>query len=152
MARNTRAVTVIGLGLMGSALARAFRKAGHDLTVWNRSASKTVPFQGSARIAGTITSAVAASGTVIVSLPNYEIANGLLRTTDVEGVIAGKALAQRTRGTPHDARDSEAWSRLHNATYLDGAIAGYPRTIGTDANEIFYSGDATVFEAQRDAL
>lgn len=33
-------VTVIGLGLMGQALAGAFLKAGHPTTVWNRTASK----------------------------------------------------------------------------------------------------------------
>ena len=33
-------VTVIGLGAMGSALARAELKAGHSVTVWNRSPDK----------------------------------------------------------------------------------------------------------------
>lgn len=33
-------VTVIGLGAMGSALARAFIKAGHTVTVWNRTAAR----------------------------------------------------------------------------------------------------------------
>ena len=33
-------VTVIGLGLMGQALAGAFLRAGHPTTVWNRSAAK----------------------------------------------------------------------------------------------------------------
>jgi len=37
-------ITVIGLGLMGSALARAFQNAGHSLTVWNRTAAKMQPF------------------------------------------------------------------------------------------------------------
>jgi len=33
-------VTVIGLGLMGAALARALVDAGHHTTVWNRSSVK----------------------------------------------------------------------------------------------------------------
>ncbi len=37
-------ITVIGLGLMGAALARALQRAGHDLTVWNRSPAKMRPF------------------------------------------------------------------------------------------------------------
>ena len=36
-------VTVIGLGLMGQALARVFLKAGHPTTVWNRTAAKAEP-------------------------------------------------------------------------------------------------------------
>ncbi|WP_307849746.1 NAD(P)-binding domain-containing protein [Qaidamihabitans albus] len=33
-------VTIIGLGLMGRALAGALLKAGHRVTVWNRTAAK----------------------------------------------------------------------------------------------------------------
>jgi 3-hydroxyisobutyrate dehydrogenase-like beta-hydroxyacid dehydrogenase len=33
-------VTVIGLGAMGSAIAKAELQAGHTVTVWNRSPSK----------------------------------------------------------------------------------------------------------------
>jgi 3-hydroxyisobutyrate dehydrogenase-like beta-hydroxyacid dehydrogenase len=149
---NRSTVTVIGLGLMGSALARAFHNAGHELTVWNRSVARTEPFRDSAQIAGTVRDAVAASDSVVVSLLDYDTANSLLRTADVEAVAAGRTVVQLTTGTPLDARDSEAWANRHGASYLDGAIAGYPRTIGTDANEIFYSGDATVFEAHRGVL
>jgi 3-hydroxyisobutyrate dehydrogenase-like beta-hydroxyacid dehydrogenase len=145
-------VTVIGLGLMGSALARAFQDAGFLVTVWNRSPAKAVPFEGSATVARTVRDAVAAGATVVISLLDYGAANGLLRTPDVEQAIAGKTVVQLTTGTPADARDSQAWAKRHDASYLDGAIAGYPRTIGTDANEIYYAGGAEVFDAQRDVL
>ena len=36
-------VTVVGLGAMGFALARALVKDGHDVTVWNRTASRAEP-------------------------------------------------------------------------------------------------------------
>jgi glycerol-3-phosphate dehydrogenase len=36
-------LSVIGLGAMGSALARAFRGNGHDETVWNRTVSRCEP-------------------------------------------------------------------------------------------------------------
>jgi 3-hydroxyisobutyrate dehydrogenase-like beta-hydroxyacid dehydrogenase len=149
MAADKTAVTVIGLGLMGSALARAFSEAGHQLTVWNRSADKAARFEGSARIAKTVEDAVAASPTVVVSLLDYGAAKGILRTPAVERVIGGTTVVQLTTGTPADARDTQAWITKHDGAYLDGAIAGYPRNIGTDGNEIFYAGDATVFEAQR---
>jgi 3-hydroxyisobutyrate dehydrogenase-like beta-hydroxyacid dehydrogenase len=152
MAADKTPVTVIGLGLMGSALASAFQRAGHELTVWNRSPGRAEPFQGTARIAGNVSDAVAASDTIVVSLLNYEAGNHVLRTPDVEKIIAGKTIVQLTTGTPADARDSEAWAHQHGATYLDGAISGYPRTIGTDGNEIYYSGDATVFESRRGVL
>lgn len=152
MATDRSPVTVIGLGLMGSALASAFHKSGHELTVWNRSPGRAEPFRTSARVAGSVRDAAAASDTIVVSLLNYEAGNSVLRTSEVEKVIAGKTVVQLTTGTPADARDSEAWAKQHGASYLDGAISGYPRTIGTADNQIFYSGDAAVFEAQRGIL
>ena len=38
--RSPTKIAVIGSGLMGSALARAFAAAGHDVAVWNRTPSK----------------------------------------------------------------------------------------------------------------
>jgi 3-hydroxyisobutyrate dehydrogenase-like beta-hydroxyacid dehydrogenase len=152
MADDGSAVTVLGLGLMGSALAQAFGRAGHELTVWNRSPGRTAPFEGSARIAGTVEDAVAASSTIVISLLDYGAANSVLRTAAVERIIAGRTVVQLTTGSPADARDSQAWAGKHDAAYLDGAIAQYPRTVGTEGNEIFYAGDAAVFEAQRALL
>src|ERR1035441_7734214 len=111
MAAEKTAVTVIGLGLMGSALAQAFSKAGHELTVWNRSVGKTAPFEGSARIARTVQDAVAGSSTVVVSLLDYGAASSILRTPEVERLIAGTTVVQLTTGTPADARESQAGAR-----------------------------------------
>ena len=36
-------VSVIGLGAMGSALVRALLRAGHRVTVWNRTSAKAEP-------------------------------------------------------------------------------------------------------------
>jgi 3-hydroxyisobutyrate dehydrogenase-like beta-hydroxyacid dehydrogenase len=152
MAADKTPVTVIGLGLMGSALAGAFQKAGHELTVWNRSPGRADPFRSSARVAASVREAVEASDIIVVSLLNYKAGNDVLRTPEVEGAIAGRTIVQLTTGTPNDARDSRAWAIQHSATYLDGAISGYPRTIGTEGNEIFYSGDPAVFESRREVL
>lgn len=36
-------VSILGLGAMGSALARALLRDGHRVTVWNRTTSKAEP-------------------------------------------------------------------------------------------------------------
>ncbi|MFC7468445.1 NAD(P)-binding domain-containing protein [Actinomadura keratinilytica] len=56
------AVTVLGLGRMGGALAAAFLAAGHPTTVWNRSPGKAdaLVVRG-ARRAGSVAEAVAAA-------------------------------------------------------------------------------------------
>jgi 3-hydroxyisobutyrate dehydrogenase-like beta-hydroxyacid dehydrogenase len=111
-----------------------------------------MPFQESAHVAATVREAVDASGTVVITLLDYAAANSLLGTADVEAASAGKTIVQLTTGTPRDAREGQAWARAHGAAYIDGAIAGYPQTIGTDANEIFYSGDLAVFDSEKALL
>jgi 3-hydroxyisobutyrate dehydrogenase-like beta-hydroxyacid dehydrogenase len=145
-------VTVIGLGLMGSALARAFSEAGHHVTVWNRTPEKSVPFRGIAAIADSVHEACAASDVIVVSVLNYDVSNNLLRAPDVEQVLAGKTLIQLTTGTPAEARDSEGWAGQRGLDYLDGAITTYPRDIGKANTTILFSGNAGVFENQRELL
>ena len=65
-------VTVIGLGLMGQALAGAFLRAGHPTTVWNRTAAKAEQLVGEgAKLAGSVGDAVAASPLVVVCVSDY---------------------------------------------------------------------------------
>ncbi|HEY4022850.1 MAG TPA: NAD(P)-dependent oxidoreductase, partial [Pseudonocardiaceae bacterium] len=42
----TTAVTVLGTGLMGAGVARGLARAGHDVTVWNRTPDKARPLAG----------------------------------------------------------------------------------------------------------
>jgi len=68
---GTSSVSVIGLGLMGAALAGAYLEAGYRTTVWNRSAGKAdaVVEQGATNAAD-IAEAVAASD-VLVCVVDY---------------------------------------------------------------------------------
>ena len=67
-------ITVIGLGLMGAALARAIQRAGHDLTVWNRSPAKMQPFIDDAVAAAPdVVSAVTASPVILICIDNYAV-------------------------------------------------------------------------------
>jgi 3-hydroxyisobutyrate dehydrogenase-like beta-hydroxyacid dehydrogenase len=55
-------VSVVGLGAMGSALARALRRDGHRVTVWNRTGAKAEPLvRDGALLAHSPAAAVSAS-------------------------------------------------------------------------------------------
>ncbi|WP_313958131.1 NAD(P)-binding domain-containing protein [Paenibacillus sp. Y412MC10] len=60
-------MSVIGLGMMGSALAQAFLMEGSRTTVWNRTPDKaeTLAAQG-AVAAGTVAEAIAASPLIVI--------------------------------------------------------------------------------------
>ncbi|MEV4896471.1 NAD(P)-binding domain-containing protein, partial [Nonomuraea sp. NPDC055795] len=90
------AVTVLGLGLMGEALARAFLRAGHPTTVWNRSPGKAdrLVAEG-ARLAGSAAEAVAASPLVVVCLTGYDAVHDLFGP--LEKILDGRVLVNPTR-------------------------------------------------------
>ena len=45
MEGSVRAVAVVGLGRMGTALAGAMARSDHTVTVWNRTASRATPLR-----------------------------------------------------------------------------------------------------------
>ncbi|GAA2441633.1 NAD(P)-dependent oxidoreductase [Streptomyces macrosporus] len=145
------AVTVLGLGSMGSALAGTLLDRGHPTTVWNRSAHKAEALADrGAKAAATAGEAVAASPLIVACVLDY----GALRTVldPVADTLAGRTLVNLTSGSPEQARETAEWARAHGADYLDGAIMTTPPGVGSPEMMFLYSGPETVFEAHRSTL
>lgn len=144
-------VTVIGLGLMGQALAGAFLKDGHPTTVWNRTAAKAEQLvaQG-AKLADSAGDAVAASPLVVVCVSDYDAVHELL--DPLGQVLDGRVLVNLTSGTSALARETAEWAARRGGTYLDGAIMAIPPAIGTADAVILYSGPQSAFDPHESAL
>ncbi|MGV9328164.1 NAD(P)-dependent oxidoreductase [Streptosporangium sandarakinum] len=149
--RTDTPVTVIGLGLMGRALAGAFLRAGHPTTVWNRTASKAdrLVAEG-ARPAPTVGDALGASSLAIICVTDYQAMYELLDASD--GELDGKTLINLTSGDSAQAREAARWAGQRGAHYLDGAIMAIPSAIGTAEAVILHSGPQPDFEAHRSTL
>ncbi|SFE93572.1 3-hydroxyisobutyrate dehydrogenase [Actinoplanes philippinensis] len=145
MAEENRVpVTVIGLGMMGSALASAYLKAGHPTTVWNRSADKAAALAGQGAIqAGDIKDAVAASDVLVVCVVDYTALRTILEP--VQSSLAGKVIVNLTSGLPADARTTAEWAKSVGARYLDGYIMTVPPAVGLPQTLLFYGGSQEVF-------
>lgn len=140
-------ITAIGLGLMGSALARALQRAGHDLTVWNRSPAKMQPFvEDGVPAAADLASAIAASPVILICIDNYAVTNDMLQSDAVAPVLEGRTVVQLSTGTPKEARTLSERLAARNVAYLDGAILCGPQHIGTDEAQILLSGDPAAHE------
>ena len=138
-------VAVIGLGLMGSALARAFVAGGRSPVVWNRSRERCAPFESlDATVASSVSDAVSDVDVVVVCVHDYDVTATLLG--DVTEALRGKVVVQLSSGTPTQARDAAAWATDHGVGYVDGAIMAFPQAIGTDAAVFLYSGPAGTYE------
>jgi len=135
-------ITAIGLGLMGSALARAIQRAGHELTVWNRSPAKMQPFvDDGVTGAPDVASAITASPVILVCIDNYAVTNTILQSDEIKPLLAGRTVVQLSTGTPRQAQETSEWMKLHNVSYLDGAILAGPVEIGTEDTQLLLSGD-----------
>lgn len=140
-------VTVIGLGLMGQALATAFLAAGHPTTVWNRTPGKAdgLVARGAVR-APSVADALTASPLVVVCLSDAAAVRDTLGP--YRDRLAGRTLVNLTSGTSDEARDLSAWT----AGYVDGAIMAIPEVIGTPEAFLLFSGAPEAFEKHRESL
>ncbi|WP_328659224.1 NAD(P)-dependent oxidoreductase [Nocardia salmonicida] len=142
-------VTVIGLGLMGQALAGAFLAAGHPTTVWNRTPAKAdrLVAEG-ARLAPTIGDALRAGSITIICVSDYPAVRELFDTTEV----GGTTLLNLTSGDSAQARETARWFAQRGAHYLDGAIMAIPQAIGTPDAVILHSGPQADFDTHQSTL
>ncbi|MEV1066058.1 NAD(P)-binding domain-containing protein [Streptomyces sp. NPDC050263] len=144
-------VTLLGLGAMGTALARAWLAAGHPLTVWNRTPARAASLAAKgARVADSAAEAVAAGTLVVVCLLDDASVDEVLADAD----LAGKDLVNLTTSTPAEARARAEPARERGARYLDGGIMAVPAMIGVPGagGYVFYSGSRELFERHRDTL
>ncbi|KAB7660873.1 NAD(P)-dependent oxidoreductase [Plesiomonas shigelloides] len=139
-----RPISVIGLGAMGSALASTLLKAGHPVTVWNRSAAKATPLIAlGATLAPSVSEAVAAGDITLICVDNYAVSQQLL--DEASKTVTGKVVVQLSTGSPQGARTLEGWCHARGACYLDGAILCFPDQIGTTDASITCSGANAAF-------
>ncbi|GAA1841205.1 NAD(P)-dependent oxidoreductase [Actinomadura bangladeshensis] len=151
MGHDSEQISVLGLGAMGTAIARAWLAAGYQTTVWNRTASRAEPLVAEgAKAAATAAEAVAASDLVIVCLLDDASVGEAL----ADAGLAGKDLVNITTGTPGDARERAEWAAGRGARYLDGGIMAVPPMIGVPESGayVFYSGSPELFAERRVAL
>ncbi|MGI5356695.1 NAD(P)-dependent oxidoreductase [Streptomyces sp. CA-252508] len=144
-------VSVLGLGMMGTALAAALVRAGHPVTVWNRTPARTGPLvaQG-ATPAGTPADAVTASPLVVLCLLDNANVHEVLDT--LGDSVSGRTLVNLTNGTPAQARELAARAAERGARYIDGGIMAVPQMIAGPHAYVLYSGDEEAYRAHRATL
>lgn len=143
--------TIVGMGLMGTAVARALASSGHDVAVWNRTHERAQVLESHGITAyEDVESAVDHAETIVLVLLDqataFEVLGGQVDR------IAGKAIINLMTGTPQEAAEFSSIAAQYGARYLDGAIECYPHHIGSPEALINLSGDAEVWAQHEDAL
>ncbi|MFH9008638.1 NAD(P)-dependent oxidoreductase [Streptomyces afghaniensis] len=141
-------VTVLGLGLMGGALAGAFLRAGHPTTVWNRTTARADDLVArGATLAGSPAAAIAAAPLVVVCVSDYDAVADVL-----DGPLDGRVVVNLTSGTPSRARAFAEEVARRGGGYLDGGIMAVPDAVGTADAVLVYSGPRPLYDAHEATL
>ena len=145
-------VTVIGLGAMGSAIARRFIAGGFSVTVWNRSQEKAAAMaaEGATPVADPDL-AIRASDKVVICVIDYDACMSFCAIPTIAGAVSGRTVIQLTGGTPAGAGTAGEWMTAQGAVYLDGAIMGYPGDLG-DKMQVLVAGPKAAFHDCRALL
>lgn len=141
-------VAVVGLGRMGSAMARRFHDAGQDLVLWNRDRSKAeaVASDTGAEIADTPAAAAAEAGIILSSLADDQALRDVyLGDQGVASEIRSGSIAVDT-STVDPETSVEVGDELDSkgARFIDCPVSGSVSTVEAGALTIMAGGDIDV--------
>lgn len=129
---NTQKIGWIGLGNMGNPMAKNLINAGFPVTVYNRSADKTVDFKENATIAGSIGELVRENDIIFTMLTNDDAVN-LVYLEIVREHLDGKLFIDCSTISQTSSLNVAKLIQTKNAGFIDAPVAGstMPATEGT---------------------
>jgi 3-hydroxyisobutyrate dehydrogenase len=120
-------VTVLGTGIMGSAMARNLVTAGLRTTVWDRSTQATAPLAAAgALVAGSPREALRDADVVITMLPDDDAVTSVMFTAGEPGFARGAVWAQMgTIGVAGTARLADRLRQVRpDVMFVDAPVSG----------------------------
>jgi 3-hydroxyisobutyrate dehydrogenase len=151
----SRRVGFVGLGLMGSRMARRLLEAGHQLAVYNRTPAKAEPLvQLGAQLSAT-PGEVAANSEVVFSClaDDAAVAQVLLGPAGVLAAIQpGSLLIETSTIAPATARQLAAAASAAGVASVDAPLAGTTPQAEQGTLLAFVGGETSAFEASRPLL
>jgi 3-hydroxyisobutyrate dehydrogenase-like beta-hydroxyacid dehydrogenase len=149
----TKKLAFLGLGVMGYPMAGHLAKAGHDVTVYNRSAAKAAQWVaqhgGHGKVAAAATPAEAARGAelVLMCVGNDDDVRAV--AAGASGALAGMApgalLVDHTTASAEVAREMHAAAAARGVAFLDAPVSGGQAGAENGKLTIMVGGDAAPF-------
>jgi len=128
-------VAFLGLGIMGSRMAANLVQAGHEVTVWNRTAGKRVE---GARVA--VSPAEAASGAEVVwtCVSDTAAVERVLFARDgvASAPLEGKVVVDSSTISPSASREFAERVRQRGADFIDAPVTG--SKAGAEARQLIF--------------
>jgi 3-hydroxyisobutyrate dehydrogenase-like beta-hydroxyacid dehydrogenase len=127
-------VAFLGLGIMGSAMARNLVKAGHDVTVWNRT-PKSIDGAQSAKSPA---DAARAAEVVWMCVSDTPAVERMLFAPDGVTTVAktGMIIADSSTISPSATKDFASRLRAKGADYVDAPVTG--SKVGAESAQLIF--------------
>jgi 3-hydroxyisobutyrate dehydrogenase len=147
---STKKIGWIGLGNMGTPMAKNLLKAGFEVIVYNRTASRTAPLQeAGARVVARAGDLWQVADTIITMVSDdaalrqiHEGADGLLA-----GAVAGKTVIDMSTVSPDTTRELAELLSRKGVYYLDAPVAGSVKPAELGQLVIMAGGKKDVYES-----
>lgn len=144
-------VTVVGCGVMGSALINALMKADFEVTIVDLKEEAARKFVAQGAVYTPDLNEAADADCIVLNLPTHKIARAVVAGADADK-LKGKMLVNTTTSSPGEILDMDKLCTERGIIYLDAKIEVYPGDIGTPKGYIVYSGSEAAFNEARPAL
>jgi 3-hydroxyisobutyrate dehydrogenase-like beta-hydroxyacid dehydrogenase len=138
-------ISVLGLGHMGTAIATHLVNEGHQVTVWNRTPSRTTPFTGRAVLAIDPAEAFASADLVVVSALDNSAARDILVSAGT--AVRGSLVVNLSSDTPASAQALSRWAHEHGVRYLAGVMVTPSTIVGQSGSSMLVAGSDADLEA-----
>ena len=140
-------VSVIGLGAMGSGIARTLIEGGCKVSVWNRSRTKVDDLVAVGAIGcNEPREALDANTIVIVCVSDYTVWRHIIQEHSLASHFEDTCIIQLTTGTIDDVQTHASLIQDNGGRLVEGAVMCYPRNLGTDEAALLLSGAPNVVE------
>jgi len=153
---TTHKVAFVGLGVMGFPMAGHLANAGHDVTVYNRTASKAEAWKGKYKGNSAATPAEAARGCDIVfsCVGNDDDLRSVVYGDD--GILAGLGLGgifvDHTTASAEVAREIHAAGKEKGIACLDAPVSGGQAGAENGVLTVMVGGDPEPFEKAKPVM
>jgi 3-hydroxyisobutyrate dehydrogenase len=153
---ESKQVAFLGLGVMGYPMAGHLAKAGHQVTVYNRTVARATAWLGQHRGSSAPTPADAVSGATIAMtcVGNDDDVRAVILGQDgaLAGLKPGSILVDHTTASAQIAREIHAAARAKGVGFLDAPVSGGQAGAEAGKLTIMVGGDPGVYAQAESVL
>ena len=150
---EAKTVAFLGLGVMGYPMAGHLARAGHRVTVYNRTAAKAEAWtkEYGGRSAATPREAAAGADFVVASVGNDDDQRSVVRGADgaFAGMKKGAVFIDHTTASAEVARELNALAQAQGLQFVDAPVSGGQAGAVNGLLTVMCGGDQVAFDAMK---